>query len=76
MPDEMPILCMVLLARAATVLRALASVVTGTLVRLPYHIWLLRRLAGPSPIGWAIGPSLRVCGLILGLPITTSLLVR
>lgn len=45
-----------------------------TLRRMPYRAWLLSRLAAPSSISWAIGPGLRVLGLILGLPISTHLL--
>ncbi len=48
----------------------------GALRRWPYRAWLLTRLAVPSPLGWAIGPGLRVLGLILGLPISSTLILR
>lgn len=76
MIDANLILSLTLLLRATRTARAGAATLIGGAVRLPYRAWLLQRLAGPSPIAWAIGPGLRVIGLILGLPITTSLVVR
>ena len=55
---------------------AAASDAIGALRRWPYRAWLLTRLAVPSPLGWAISPGLRVLGLILGLPISSTLILR